>query len=80
MTHVITVHSYSAASLLFVLRAKDSPQHTTGITTMNFIVYSIQLFFAALLHLSAVKVRAVQCGGFEIVEGLLWTIKLLSFY
>uniref|UniRef100_A0A671SCQ0 Vascular endothelial growth factor A-A n=1 Tax=Sinocyclocheilus anshuiensis TaxID=1608454 RepID=A0A671SCQ0_9TELE len=27
---------------------------------MNFVVYSIQLFFAALLHLSAVKVRAVQ--------------------
>uniref|UniRef100_A0A8C2PNR9 Vascular endothelial growth factor Aa n=1 Tax=Cyprinus carpio TaxID=7962 RepID=A0A8C2PNR9_CYPCA len=36
---------------------------------MNFVVYSIQLFFAALLHLSAVKVRTVQFSGFEMMGG-----------
>lgn len=37
---------------------------------MNFVVYSIQLFFAALLHLSAVKVRAMQFGGFEMRDNI----------
>jgi len=59
-----TVHSYSTASLLIFLRAKDCSVTLIATHHWNYNHYSIQLFFAALLHLSAVKVRAMQFGEF----------------